>query len=126
MLGGADIVPFALKPQAIFLTVLFTTAVTVGAAVGQDRPTSNLREVPPHQEVTSVGYCRGRYDVSLRDGSRRAFKEYDLAFKIDSSPTGPVASRPALVPTGRVGDRAVVVFAGVDELRRAVAEVCRD
>jgi hypothetical protein len=68
----------------------------------------------------------GRYDVSLRDGGRREFKEYDLAFKIDTSPNGPTPSRPALVPTGRVGDRAVAVFAGLDELKRVLKEACRD
>jgi len=78
------------------------------------------------QRVTDVRYCRGEYDVSLADGSGRKFKEYDLAFKIDSSSNGPNPVKPALVPTGRVGDRAVVVFADIAELRGALKTHCRD
>src|SRR3989475_5002091 len=63
---------------------------------------------------------RGGYDVSLGGGSARKFKEYDLAFKIDSSANGPDPTRPALVATGRVGDRAFVVFADLEELRSAL------
>jgi hypothetical protein len=40
--------------------------------------------------------------------------------------TGADATKPALVPTGRVGDRAFVVFADLDELRRALRATCRD
>jgi hypothetical protein len=32
----------------------------------------------------------------------------------------------ALVPTGRVGDRAFVVFADLDELRRSLKVGCRE
>ena len=112
--------------STIVAAAVMLTGLTSLAAHAQDRPSANLRNIAADQEVTNVAYCRGRYDVSLRDGSRREFKKYDLAFKIDSSPIGPTPSRPALVPTGRVGDRAVAVFAGLDELKRALKEACRD
>jgi hypothetical protein len=102
------------------------TLASFGAADAQSWPVVNLKELPPSQQVQGVAYCRGAYDVSLGDGSARRFKEYDLAFKTDSSPHGPSPARPALVPTGRVGDRAVVVFADLDELRRTVKVTCRD
>jgi len=95
-------------------------------ARAQDRPLANLKDVPRGQQVTGVGYCRGQYDVTLGDGSARTFKEYHLAFKIDSSANGPRPAHPALVPTGRVGDRAFVVFADLDELRGTVQAACRD
>jgi hypothetical protein len=93
---------------------------------GQDRPVQNLRDLPERQRVKAVSYCRGAYDVALGDGSVRSFKEYDLAFKLDSSDHGPGPATPALVPTGRVGDRAFVVFANLDQLRTAVRAECRN
>jgi hypothetical protein len=83
-----------------------------------------LRGLPAGQLVLNVGYCRGEYDVSLSDGNAKKFKEYDLAFKIDSSANGPHPAKPALVPTGRVGDRAFIVFASADELRHALKPSC--
>jgi hypothetical protein len=64
------------------------------------------------------------WEVALKDGSVRSFKEYDLGFKTDTSPKGPDATISALVPTGRVGDRAFVVFAGLDELKDAPKRGC--
>jgi len=88
------------------------------------RAPENLNDPSPGRTVKSVTYCRGEYEVSLGDGSVRRFKEYDLAFKTDTSPSGPPAARPALVPTGRVGDRAFVIFADLDELRRLPKAFC--
>jgi cytochrome c len=99
--------------------------MTNGDAVAQERP-QRLRDLPPRQRVEAVTYCRGTYEVALGDGQVRRFREYDLAFKIDASPHGPEAARPALVPTGRVGDRAFIVFAALDELRTALRETCRN
>jgi len=97
---------------------------TVAAGV-EGRPIVSLKDVPPAQHVTKVGLCRGEYEVSLGDGGTRRFKEYDLAFKTDSGPNGPAPSKPALVPTGRVGDRALVIFADLDELRGTLKSACR-
>ena len=69
-------------------------------------------------------YCRGVYEVALKDGSVRSFKEFDLGFKTDSSAEGPDAAEPALVPTGGVGDRAFVIFAGLDELKTWLKKSC--
>ena len=99
---------------------------SVLTAAAQERSIANLKTVPPGQQVTAVNYCRGEYDVGLGDGTTRKFKEYDLAFKIDSTPNGPTASKPALVPTGRVGDRALVIFAELEELQRALKARCRE
>ena len=88
------------------------------------RAPENLKDLSPGRTVKSVTYCRGEYEVSLGDGSVRRFKEYDLAFKTDTSPSGPTAARPALVPTGRVGDRAFVIFADLDELRHMPKAFC--
>jgi len=94
-------------------------------AVAQNRPTADLKNVPPAELVTSVSYCRGEYEVGLGDGSARQFKEYDLAFKIDTGPHGPRLTKPALVPTGRVRGSRVRRLANLDELRRSLKAGCR-
>jgi hypothetical protein len=106
--------------------VLVTLLTTCVHALGQERTPPNLRDLAERQRVMTISYCRGAYDVALGDGSVRTFKEYDLAFKVDSSGNGPSPAKPALVPTGRVGDRAFVVFAKLEELRAAVKAQCRD
>lgn len=82
------------------------------------------RADPAGQQVTALRFCRGVYEVALKDGSVRSFMEIDLGFKTDSSDKGPHAATPALVPTGRVGDRAFVIFAGLDELRGWLKKGC--
>lgn len=90
----------------------------IGSASAQpaNRPVPDLKQIPPGQQVVAVAFCRGGYEVSLAA----------LAFKTDSSANGPTSSKPALVPTGRVGDRAFVVFADVTELRRTLKAECQD
>jgi len=100
--------------------------VFVGVAGAQERPaprpTPDLKQAPPGQRISGIQYCRGRYDVVLDGGERRAFREYDLSFKIDTSEHGPARGAPALVPAGRVGDRAVAVFAAVEGPTRGVRQ----
>jgi len=100
---------------------LIVTAAMAGAVWAQREP-PDLKALAPGQQVASVRYCRGVYEVALKDGSVRSFKEFDLGFKTDTSPKGPDTATPALVPTGRVGDRAFVVFAGLDELKAWIKE----
>jgi cytochrome c len=111
-----------LLPGVVVAMILLPFA----AASAQSRPVTDLKNVPPTQQVVSVAFCRAGYNVSLRDGSTRRFNEYDVAFKTDSSANGPRPAKPALVPTGRVGDRAFVVFADVDELGQSVRAACPD
>jgi len=96
----------------------------VAAASAQQATMEDLKQAPAARQVTSVAYCRGQYTVSLADGSARTFGERDLRFATDSSPLGPVAGRPVLVPTGRVGDRVIVVFVGPGEMTAAVRASC--
>src|SRR5262249_44871551 len=94
----------------------------VGSAAG--RPAADLKALAGDRQVVSVSYCRGIYMVALKDGSARTFKEYDLAFKTDTGPSGPAKGTPALVPTGRGGDRAFLVFSALDELKDALTTRC--
>src|SRR5262245_61822778 len=112
--------PESLRALALAASLLI---VVTGASLAQREPT-DLKMLPASQQVVSLRYCRGAYDVTLKDGSVRSFKEYDLGFKTDTSAKGPDAAAPALVPTGRMGDRAFVVFAGLDELKAALKKEC--
>ena len=114
-----------IAPRALGAVALALLAAGPVAAQ-QSPPIPNLKSAPPAQQVTGVTYSRGEWNVALADGSTRRFHEYDLAFKVDTTPNGPSAARPALTPSGRMGDRAFVVFADLEELRRAPRTACRD
>jgi cytochrome c len=103
-------------------------AVCVGllcaTAAAQQATMEDLRQAPPDRQVKAVGYCRGQYTIGFVDRSSRKFGERDVRFATDSSPLGPVAGRPILVPTGRVGDRALVVFVGPGEMSAMIRASC--
>jgi hypothetical protein len=95
-----------------------------GAALAQQPSMEDLKQAPTSRLITTVAYCRGEYAVGLADGSVRKFGERDLRFATDSSSLGPPPGRAVLVPTGRVGDRALVVFVGPAEMATAVRLGC--
>ena len=99
-------------------------AVGVTPALAQTTGPEDLRALPAARQVTAVAYCAGLYRVRLADGAEREFKEYDLSFKTDTTPLGPPAGTPALVPTGGRGDRAIVVFGRLEEMRTLVTPRC--
>lgn len=93
-------------------------------ALAQQPSMEDLKQAPASRQVTSVAYCRGEYTVALSDGWVRKFGERDLRFATDSSALGPPPGRAVLEPTGRVGDRALVVFVGPVEMAAAVRVGC--
>jgi hypothetical protein len=95
-----------------------------GAAAAQQPAMEDLRQAPADRRVKAGGYCGGQYTIGFVDGSSRKLGERDVRFATDSSPLGPVAGRPVLVPTGRVGDRALVVFAGPGEMTAMIRASC--
>ena len=95
-----------------------------GTTLAQEASMEDLRLAPASRQVTSVVYCAGQYTIGLADGSARKFGERDLRFATDSSPVGPPPGRVVLLPTGRVGDRAIVVFVGPADLAGAVRVRC--
>jgi cytochrome c len=54
----------------------------------------------------------------------RAFWEFNLRFKTDSSPSGPEPGKPVLVSQGMQGDRAQVVFSKPAEISSFIRERC--
>src|SRR5262245_7193234 len=107
-----------------WLALMCMALLFPGPVLAQSRPPSDLKSVPTSQRVSSVAHCQGKYKVILKDGTTRTFNEYDLAFKVDTTGNGPTADAPALVPTGRVGDRAFVVFSRVDVLKEWLKSGC--
>ena len=72
-----------------------------------------------------MGYCRGIYEVKLKDGSVRQFREFDLAFKTVSGPNGPRPGVPTLIQAGRtIGDISFVIFSGLEEMRTLTQQTC--
>ena len=84
----------------------------------------DLKTVGPERRVKAIRHCGDGYHVTTEDGRTVPFWEFNLRFKTDSSPYGPLPGRPALVPAGMQGDRASVVFASPDEISRTVEAKC--
>ena len=95
-----------------------------GTAAAQQPAMEDLGQAPADRQVKAVGYCGGQYTIGFVDGSSRKLGERDVRFATDSSPLGPAAGRPVLVPTGRVGDRALVVFVGPGEMTVMIRASC--
>jgi ABC-type molybdate transport system substrate-binding protein len=74
--------------------------------------------------VSAVEHCQREYVVKHRDGAEARYPEFDLRFKVDSGPQGPAPGIPVLVVSARVGDRATVIAASPDELRRLLRDAC--
>lgn len=109
--------------RASALAVVFVGLIC-GAAAAQPPVMEDLRQAPADRQVKAVGYCGGEYTIDFVDGSSRKFGERDVRFATDSSPLGPGAGRPVFVPTGRVGDRALVVFVGPGEMTAMIRASC--
>jgi hypothetical protein len=70
------------------------------------------------------GLLPGEYALTMASGTQHRYPEFNLRFKTDGSRLGPEAGRPALVPAGMRGDRAQIIFAGLDDLKRFRVERC--
>lgn len=99
-------------------------ALGIGVALAHEGKIVNLKTAPPDHQVAAVGYCQGRYEVKLKDGSTRQLQEFDLRFKTDSEPNGPQPAAPVLVPAGMVGDRAFVIFADPEDMKAFLKKTC--
>ncbi len=96
----------------------------VPEALAQPASPTPLRNLVDDQVVRSIVYCRGEYALVMASGTQHRYPELNLRFKTDGSRLGPEAGRPALLPAGMRGDRAQVIFAGLDDLKRFLVERC--
>ena len=84
----------------------------------------NLKSAPPNGQVTSLEHCRDTYTVKTADGRTNKVWEFNLRFKTDSSPDGPLPGKPVIVGAGMQGDRASIVFAAPKEISETIRESC--
>ena len=89
-------------------------------------PKSNLKTVGKERRVTAIRHCGDAYHVTTESGRTVPYWEFNLRFKTDSSPNGPERGKPVLAPQGMQGDRAQVVFSGLDDLKRFLVERCEE
>jgi cytochrome c len=90
------------------------------------RPRSNLKTAGKERRVTAIRHCGDAYHVTTESGRTVPYWEFNLRFKTDSSPNGPERGKPVLAPQGMQGDRAQVVFSGLDDLKRFLVERCEE
>ena len=106
------------RPIAATLA-LFAAISGAGAQPAAPTPLRNLAD---DQVVRAIAYCRSEYALTMGSGAQHRYPEFDLRFKTDSGRSGPEPGRPALLPAGMRGDRAQVIFASPEELKRKMAE----
>lgn len=95
-----------------------------GSILAHEEQITDLKKVSADHQVKAVRYCKGQYEVQLKDGSARQFQEFDLRFKTDSGRDGPKPGSPALIKAGMAGDRAFVIFSGPEEMKDFVKKSC--
>lgn len=96
-----------------------------GGMMGMGAPDlQDLKAVGPDQQVVAVRYCGDSYFVKTAAGETLPFWEYNLRLHTDSTEKGPPRGRPALVPAGMLGDRALLVFASPSEISAFVRAQC--
>ena len=81
---------------------------------------ANLKTVGPQGQVKGISHRGDSFDVTTADGRTTAFPETNLRFKVDTSDQGPLSGRPVILPSGMMGDRAVVFFASPADIGRIV------
>ena len=109
----------------MLLAIATGVCVGIATASAQQGGIVDLKTVTPDHQVEAVGYCRGTYEVKLKEGSVRQFREFDLAFKTDSGPKGPRPGVPTLIQAGRtIGDISFVIFSGLEEMKILTQQTC--
>jgi cytochrome c len=95
------------------------------AAAGAASPEfQDLKKLGPDRQVQAIRYCRDTYHVTTADGQTADFWEPNLRLKTDSSETGPLVGKPAIMPAGMQTDRASVFFAAPDEISTFIKHQC--
>jgi cytochrome c len=114
------------QEQARADLIAFLQAASEGKAprVPQVPVLPKLKAAPPAATVASIRHCGDSYFVTNGNGETRAFWEFNLRFKTDSSASGPAPGRPVMVGQGMQGDRAQVVFSQPAEISSFIREGC--
>jgi cytochrome c len=85
---------------------------------------TDLKSLPPAQQVKAIRNCRDSYFVTMEDGKMRAFWDQSLRLETDGSTSGPLPGKPVILPAGMFGDRALVIFAAFEEISSFIKHQC--
>src|SRR5258706_3416825 len=110
---------FALNRRGILMAAIAGAAGVAFApawAAGDTPRLQDLKTLGPDRRVRAIVYRHDIYRVMTADGRSAEFLEANLRFRIDSSGAGPLRGEPVILPTGTIGDRALVFFASPDEI----------
>jgi len=110
--------------RADLIAFLRTASDGKGAAQAPRFALPNLRDAPSSARVSALRRCGDGYLVTNGEGVTRPYWEFNLRFKTDSSPSGPLPGAPVLVRQGMQGDRAQVVFAAPAEISAFIRDGC--
>ncbi len=82
----------------------------------------NLKAAPPNVRVTAVQLCvrTAEFRFTFGDDSVRAGTELAVMLNVDAAEQGPAPGSAVLPPAREPGDRVLVIFAGLDDLKRRV------
>ena len=94
----------------------------VGYVRGQ-QPDS-LKSAPPHARVSRVRHCRDSYFATAANGAETPYWEMNVRIQLDTRGTGPEPGKPVIVGAGMQVDRASLVFVGLEDVARVIAEAC--
>jgi len=86
--------------------------------------TANLKQLDANNRVTAISHCKDTFNVTTASGETHPFWAQNLRIKVDAGDNGPPAGKPALIPSGMMGDRASVVFAAPDEISAFIKKGC--
>lgn len=84
----------------------------------------SLKTIEPRVLVTALRLCGDTYFVTTGDGATKAFWEFNLRIKTNSTAEGPHPGKPAILGAGMMGDRATIVFAAPGEISGFVKVKC--
>jgi cytochrome c len=84
----------------------------------------DLKKVGPERQVQAITYCKDTYHVVTADGRSDDFWEANLRFKTDGGDTGPLKGKPAILPSGMMGDRASIFFAAPEDISAFIKHQC--
>jgi cytochrome c len=112
------------KQRADLIAFLKGTSAGETSAATSGPGFQDLKKLGPHHQVQAIRYCHDTYHLTMADGESTDFWEINLRFKTDSSETGPLPGKPALMPAGMQGDRASVFFASPEEISTLIKHQC--
>ncbi len=76
------------------------------------------------ETVTAIEHCGDLYKITVKNGSVSKYWQMNIEFKISSANYGPPKGKPAMLVTGSLGDRFVILFRDVEDMTKFVKS-CR-